>query len=357
MDMAGQVVRCALTVAASYYMMAAAIVVAHCIFDEGIAWNARKRLLLFFACILDEMISMFLPERTAATILIFFFYFFVIAYGCHGKYLSRILKVFGIVLYMVICVMMVCDIGGHYMLRGYSVLEDHGDGLGYIVVSLLIFLPLYYYMISQYFKKKIYISFRKREKVFLICNLIYVFGFYAMIFFSEEAGHSMEKVLQMAMAAVMIIFVLGLPAYLFQNRARAFYRDRNDYQEAFMQAELAYFQQYKESQQETKHFRHDMKNHLSCLNIMLGEEKNDEAREYLESLLHQVMSLSPEIVTGDEMLDCIFSSKWNLMKKENINFEIDGVLDGPVLLHGDCKYGAGGCGLRKIVRGGKVIYF
>lgn len=61
---------------------------------------------------------------------------------------------------------------------------------------------------------------------------------------------------------------------------------------------------------------------------MLENENPDEAKAYLKDLLCDIRDLSPKVVTGDEMLDFIFSTKWNLMQQEQIRFQVDGVLDG-----------------------------
>lgn len=71
----------------------------------------------------------------------------------------------------------------------------------------------------------------------------------------------------------------------------------------------------------------EMINHLMVIQMLQQEGKQQEAGEYVNELLGHISSLSPEVVTGSDLLDCIVTSKLEMMKSNNIYFEIDGVLD------------------------------
>ncbi|MBO4591601.1 MAG: sensor histidine kinase, partial [Eubacterium sp.] len=85
---------------------------------------------------------------------------------------------------------------------------------------------------------------------------------------------------------------------------------------------------YKRTQEATRAFRHDIINNLSLTNMMLDEGKTEEASEHLKALLGNVRALSPSVITGDEMLDCIVAMKADKMKELAIDFTADGVVDG-----------------------------
>ena len=95
----------------------------------------------------------------------------------------------------------------------------------------------------------------------------------------------------------------------------------------YISAELDYINQYKKNQTEIRAFRHDIINNLSMLSA-LHEEKNYEgAKDYIDTLLGNVKSMSPKYITGDEMLDCIVGMKAAKMDEEGINFTLEGVID------------------------------
>lgn len=62
--------------------------------------------------------------------------------------------------------------------------------------------------------------------------------------------------------------------------------------------------------------------------MLLDEGKFEGAGQHLKELLGNVKALSPSIIIGDEMLDCIVSMKADKMKEMGIRFSTDGVIDG-----------------------------
>ena len=127
-----------------------------------------------------------------------------------------------------------------------------------------------------------------------------------------------------------MIPVLGgfAPFLLIMAEAERSLKEKNEYQENYLKAELEYIEQYKRKQTETRAFRHDIINNLSMTSVMLEDGKTEAAKEHINDLLGNVRSLSPEYVTGDEMLDIIVSMKADKMKENNVSFSCDGVIDG-----------------------------
>lgn len=332
MEMFGKAIWYLLSVASSFYMMAALIVLTHCICDNGIVWNQRKKWMLLILVMADEGKSLLWKEQTWFSAVICLCYLAVFVYGCKGKWIRRCLRALCVCLIAIICFYMVCEIGGYYIFPGDQMIDLSGESrnrkeLAWNLIALIVFAAIYYYFLLCFFKKDIFIPFGKKENWLIIFYCCYLVSMYVMVVISSENTQG-QAAIQAAMAGVLVIFSIVFPVFLFKNRLGIYYRDLKEYQENFLQAELAHFQQYKEAQKETHRFRHDIRNYLVCLNMLLEEQKTEEAEKYLKSLLHDVWELSPKAVTGDEMLDCIFSAKWSRMQQEGILFEVDGVLDG-----------------------------
>lgn len=313
------------SIVGNFYLIATVMLLFQCFFDAEMVWNTKKKRILLCLSVVDEIVC-HIWDHPIVTILVILAYLFLFGYGCEKKAISCVGKEFLVLLYLISCFMMLSDIGAYFVIPEYSLSDSHEPY--YSVITLLIFLPLYYYLSFRFWKQGIWIPLRKREKWLFLFYWFYISDFYLLILFMQEDQHFMEGILQIAFLVTMLIFSLGLPIYILQNRVSSYYKDRQDYQERIIQAELSYFQQYKEKQRETRQFYHDIRNHLLCLRMLLEKEKEGEVREYLDSLLANVSILSPEIVTGDEMLDCIISAKAALMKQEGILFSQDGMLDG-----------------------------
>ncbi len=121
---------------------------------------------------------------------------------------------------------------------------------------------------------------------------------------------------------------LAAPVIVVIASAERSMREKNKSQEAYLAAELDYIEQYKRKQTETKAFRHDVKNHLAMTSMMLEEGHVDEAREHIQNMLGKVSALSPQYVSGDEILDIIISMKADRMNELGVRFTLDGVVDG-----------------------------
>ncbi|MBR3143221.1 MAG: GHKL domain-containing protein [Clostridiales bacterium] len=126
------------------------------------------------------------------------------------------------------------------------------------------------------------------------------------------------------------IIILGLaaPIFVIISSAERSHLEKSKTQEAYIKAELEYIEQYKRKQVETRAFRHDINNNLSLTQMLLEEGHTDKAKEHIKDLLGNISSLSPQYVTGDEMLDIIISMKADRMNELNIRFSLDGVADG-----------------------------
>lgn len=162
-------------------------------------------------------------------------------------------------------------------------------------------------------------------------DLYYIIGYHAlsMTIFLCFVLFGVESRITFGILSVMsMLLALLFPLFVYSTRISEFYRDRTAAQEQYMQAELAHFQQYRQTQEETSRFRHDIRNNLLCINSMLQQGKSEEASDYLTDLMTIVESLSKKYVTGDPLLDSIVGVKAQAMEQNSIHFELDGVLAG-----------------------------
>lgn len=191
------------------------------------------------------------------------------------------------------------------------------------VLAIILLCMLYF----GYYKKKKFYVVRVRDRVLFIVWMVIFYFFPAIPYWYKDID---EKYKALALIFGILIPVLGLiaPIILVMLAADKNLREKNEYQETYLAAELDYIEQYKRSQTETRAFRHDIINNLSVVKMTLEENRTEEALEHLNELLGNVKALSPSIITGDEMLDCIVSMKADKMKEMSIDFKTDGVVDG-----------------------------
>ena len=93
------------------------------------------------------------------------------------------------------------------------------------------------------------------------------------------------------------------------------------------QAQKVYIAEAKARYEQTKSFRHDIKNHLSVLDSLLKNGKSDEGREYLQKLKTVSQALSFPYQTGNPIVDILLGEKLGLAKE--IAAEVSLVLPSP----------------------------
>lgn len=308
-----------------YYLFAMTAVLIHCFCDEGIVWNQRKALwaIGYAVCnsigdiVLED--SMLLVEFGLASI--------ILLYGCKGKYIKRLLLC--IYVRFVVCFMYagIILLSINYFLSEITVDKIINEYRYMVSLVLALFLAFCYYrMKSLYLKKEVHIRLSKKEYVFFGAYSLFIIVMYALLMLAQE-DVEIEQGIHSFLVFVLIVFCIMIPLYLIRGQVSNYYQGVKEYQELFLQEQLKALEQYKAAEEETKRVRHDMKNNLSCIAMLLQNEKTQEATEYVENLLEDIKALSPKVITGDEMLNCIISAKLDWIQKEGIQFEIDGVLD------------------------------
>ena len=189
---------------------------------------------------------------------------------------------------------------------------------------LAVYCPVFFYLYYRVYKQNIVMKCGKRERIFVWIFSGACFGVGGLFWESNRESSLALGVL----GATFILATVLLPVFIYYLRISGHYQERAKQQEFYMQAELEHFQQYKKTQEETSRFRHDLQNNLLCMDQLLSQGKKQEAAEYLKGLLEITENLRPKYVTGDEILDSILGVKSEIMAKNGIDFQLDGVLAG-----------------------------
>ena len=150
------------------------------------------------------------------------------------------------------------------------------------------------------------------------------YSFFAPVISLEEVGrHSTLLLLQvMGLAALLCIL------YAYRQLCRGF-QAQAELQSLTQAAhtQKVYITEAQARYEQTKSFRHDIKNHLSVLDGLLRSGKLEEGREYLKGLEAVSESLSFPYQTGNPVVDILLGEKLGLAKE--IAAEVSLVLPKP----------------------------
>lgn len=315
----------------AYLGLAATIVFLQSFYDPEIRWNNRKALIIGIFMIFDFVLGLFFYDNLLILFLYFVAYSIIPVYDCNRKFVKA-LKIL-----LTQFVFFICSTNAIMVALAYTMPDYNPESLEITamesyttdIVNIIFLGCVFLYLNRRIAGRGLFIPATKKEHRLIMVYFLYSFILFVSGCISVEARKQVfPQPLQIIMAVSMVILSAVLPVFIYRNRISEYYRATTEYQRVYLEAELKHFQQYKYAQEETKRFRHDIKNNLLCLYEMLGNDKCEEAKEYLCNLLGDVQSLSQKYVSGDEMLDSIIASKAFVMEQKGIGFILDGVLAG-----------------------------
>lgn len=184
----------------------------------------------------------------------------------------------------------------------------------WFVVCLLVSLLLYYkkrFVIPKFFLEKI-------PALFYILFFLVLLVTMLMLESDDAAFASAE--LYFAGGFVILSFI-GL-SYIVFKYITVSVKQRESLIQLDMQAE--HYEELAEKNRDIRRFRHDIKNNLLALNILLSDEKYDEAKEYIAGLNESVKETENRFSTGNYLADAILSHKADELEKDLNKIEFSG---------------------------------
>ncbi len=314
-------------ITSSFYVAAAITVFLHCFHDAGILWTKKKAIMLGVTALLEGVANIFWYDSLIASCFFLIAYLIIPIHDYAGNKFRAMLRVARVYFLSLMPIGMATFVSMYFVFPNYDLESDETSTTEYLILSILttlFFAFVFHYLHQRIYKAQIFIPCGMREKLFVTLYTIASFVLYSVVLISGKDGMATLTI----MAGFIVLLMALLPLFVYHTRISEYYRERTHYQETYLQAELAHFQQYKQAQEETRRFRHDIRNNLLCMRELLHAGKVEEAADYLQGLLETADTLSAKYVSGDEILDCILSAKGEVMTQKGITFQLDGVLAG-----------------------------
>ncbi len=131
----------------------------------------------------------------------------------------------------------------------------------------------------------------------------------------------------MLLYCVIGILIIGfgwvLGYVLMNNRI---YRELDETNRRLLDTQARYYESVQESTTEMKKFRHDLKNHLICVNHLLEEGKTDDSRDYISRMYENLEKYSPKFSTGSDILDAILNEQARVADKQGVSLSVNGAV-------------------------------
>ena len=217
-------------------------------------------------------------------------------------------------------------------------LDFEGEFQSYFLEYIIIAFTL---SVLNYVKKKRKVQWQKLWNslagklyywIFIMASsmLITVSGFN---FAKEYVGNSKFVIIATGFCIISYIGVGILSIFVF------YIKRINERMEQMLQSEkLArdmqqyYYEELLAKEEDTRRYRHDMINHLMCINSLAKEEKNEELTKYIQNMQDTMQQIQKKTYTvGNQILDIVTNYYLNMLNSE-ISVKISGYVDEGVTI-------------------------
>jgi uncharacterized membrane protein YidH (DUF202 family) len=309
----------------------------HGFFDDRIKVNVKRLSVIFGTVVVLSFLDLLLQKQFGWNLILLPAFFLctaiVLQWDIKADFTGFIKRLIFIIstdiaisVYSLELVMLGASLAGISDAAAQAGMRETGESLGfylaYVGLVVLIGAVLYYLTV----RRGAAMRFRSSDIILTIAMgtiILLSLGLYMYI-----ENNEMVKLYRIGLEAMLLLLLLVMPMMIYKNRQSAYFIEMSAHNESYLEAELTASRQYRESQEETRAFRHDMRNNLTLLAGLMQEKKYEEAEQYIRDLNGELAALSPTIITGDDMLDSLLSSKLGELERQGITLTINGVIDG-----------------------------
>ena len=133
--------------------------------------------------------------------------------------------------------------------------------------------------------------------------------------------------------ALVVFLNLFFLVMTWRSKTTAYYRQQNALNAQFVAGELAYFESYKETQDDIRRFRHDMKHHIAQLSALAERGDVPALQAYLAEFQQNWRATAETLYrTGSDPLDAILNGRAAQLRRAHISLRVEGAFAEPLAL-------------------------
>lgn len=266
------------------------------------------------------------PEELTGCLVFLAAMFFLVFVCCTGDILPRFCAVLIFYPLMIAVNFMAEDLGfliwQHIFLQNLSPIQE--SLLGFTCGMLRIPFWFFVYRITK--KPLAQISENFTSHTWTILSIVCLASFVSIITVIYQSEIQTSYYAYPACFACIItnLGICFLGAYLSHTM-------RSEMEVQALRYEKNYYRELEENQQEVRRLRHDMKNHLNVVSLMLQNHENSQAEHYLSQLTDE-FNTNLHSFCQNPALNAVLNSKYSLACQEQISCEFQVDLDALEIL-------------------------
>lgn len=194
------------------------------------------------------------------------------------------------------------------------------------------FLVCIFISLLLYYKKHFVIPKFFLEQIPTIFYILFFIAFFVISLMLDKDKETFG-LLELYLAGGFVIISFSGISYIVVKYITVSSKQKESEIQLEMQAE--HYQDLAEKNRDIRRFRHDIKNNLLALDILLSDGKYDEAKNYIESMNESVKETENRFSTGSYLADAILSHKSDEIKNDKIDIEFSGTVPSERISNND----------------------
>ncbi len=177
------------------------------------------------------------------------------------------------------------------------------------------------------------LSLSKEYWILLLSVFTIGFAFLFTIFYLISKGKPNIENQIILFLSVYIFFSSTFIFFLFEKISQYFlYKNKAELLETQILLERNHLNEVTTLNQRINMIRHDMKNHILCIQALLRKGESANAITYANSILEQIEASKLKYNTGNVALDALLNSKYTTIKEYNIHFTEEIRIQSPIYI-------------------------
>lgn len=158
--------------------------------------------------------------------------------------------------------------------------------------------------------------------ILIIMGELSLLAFITVFQLNDSAIDGAENVMSLGLSVGSIVFIVTAFSMLINNVSRNHYKNISQINEKVIENQERYYSMLLQKEEETRKFRHDIKNHLNCMRLLFNNKQYDELENYFEKMGASLTELRSNVQTGNDMVSAILNDI--SVRFPTVSFSIDG---------------------------------
>lgn len=137
-----------------------------------------------------------------------------------------------------------------------------------------------------------------------------------------------EEAMTVTLLVIVFIFIILFILVVIRESEADYFNKKSTIHEYYLETQKTHYESLMESNREIRKIKHDMKNHIYCLQSLYQNEKYAEMGTYLEDLGEHLEQADHNVHVGNEIADAILSEKKKLAQEKGISMTVEGDMYG-----------------------------